>query len=258
MPNEARLLDYLIGGKDNFAADREAAKEILRIAPEIPMMMREGRKFLARGVRYILSEGIRQFVDIGCGLPTRGSTHQILAAAGMPEVPVVYVDNDPVVIAHSNALIDPRDTVKAVLADLRETDALLDHPTLTALVDLDRPVGVVMNAVLASIADDEIATVSVKRLVDRLAPGSLVLMSHAISDTRPAVTGELARVFQETRAIEGQRPNVRTLAEVTCFLDGLDVVAPGIVPIPAWRPGRGEPSVDPETFWAVGAVARKP
>jgi len=256
-PNEARLIDYLVGGKDNFAADREAAEEVLKIAPELPMMIREGRRFLGRTVRYLAGEGVRQYVDIGCGLPTRGSVHEVLEPIA-PDSKVVYVDNDPVVFVHSNALIDTRGSNRVILADAREPDALLDHPALTALIDLRQPTAIVLHGLIASISEDDVAMMIVQRLVDRMAPGSYLLFSHAISDIRPAVTEDLARVFQEGHVIEGNRPNVRTRQEVLQFLDGLDLVPPGLVPLPAWRPDPGEPSTDPDTFWAVGAVARKP
>ncbi|MEO5878245.1 MAG: SAM-dependent methyltransferase [Streptosporangiaceae bacterium] len=257
LPNEARLIDYLMGGKDNFAADRAAAEEVLKIAPELPMMIREGRKFLGRAVRYLASEGVRQYIDIGCGLPTQGSVHQILQAVA-PQSRVVYVDLDPVVIAHSNALIDTRGMNRVVRADVREPDALLDHPSIATFIDLRQPTAIVLKDVIASIPEDDIVTMISRRLVDRMAPGSYLLFSHAVSDVSPAVTEDLARVFQESQVIDGDRPDVRTTEEVRRFMDGLELLPPGLVPLPAWRPGPGEPSVDPTTFWGLGAIARKP
>src|SRR3954469_20091035 len=154
-PNEARLIDYLMGGKDNFAADREAAEQVLLIAPELPMMIREGRKFLGRAVRYLAGKGVRQYVDIGCGLPTRGSVHEVLEPVA-PDSKVVYVDNDPVVIAHSNALIDTRGSNRVIRADAREPDALLDHPRLSSLIDLRQPTAIVLSAILESVSEDDV------------------------------------------------------------------------------------------------------
>ncbi|XVQ06983.1 SAM-dependent methyltransferase [Spirillospora sp. CA-255316] len=256
-PNEARVLDYLMGGKDNFAADRQAAEEMLELAPEIPMMIREARKFLARTVGFLADQGIRQFVDIGCGLPTQGSVHQILKPIA-PEAKIVYVDNDPIVTVHGNALIDTRETIRVIQADAREPDALLDHPTLTALIDLEQPTAVVLHSLIAVILEDDVAHRIVERLVARVAPGSYLLFSHATRDPRAEVTEELARKFHHGHLIEGDRSNARTRAEIARFLDGLDLVPPGLVPLPAWRPGSGEPTMDPDTCWAVGAVARKP
>lgn len=257
VPNEARVLDFLMGGKDNFAADREAAEEMLKLAPDLPVMIREARKFLARTVRYLAGEGVRQFVDIGCGLPTRSSVHEILQPIA-PEAKVAYVDNDPVVITHGNALIDTTGSIRVIQADAREPDALLDHPALSGLIDVAQPTAVILHSLLAVIAEDDVATMIVDRLVDRMAPGSYLLFSHAVRDQGSAATEKLARLTQDNRMVKGHRPDVRTREEVARFLDGLDLVPPGLVPLPAWRPDPGEPTVDPDTFWAVGAIARKP
>jgi hypothetical protein len=255
VPNEARVIDFIMGGKDNFAADREAAEEILKIAPELPMMIREGRKFLHRTISHLAGLGVRQYLDIGCGLPTQGSVHEILEAIA-PDAKVLYVDNDPVVVVHSNALIDTRGANRVLLADAREPDDLLDHPVLTAHIDLRKPTAIVLKDVLASVPEDDIAAMIVERLVDRMASGSYLLFGHAVGDVRPAVTEELAQVFQESHVIEGERPNVRSRKEVESYLDGLELLPPGLVPFPDWRPAVS--GADHAAFWAVGAVARKP
>jgi O-methyltransferase involved in polyketide biosynthesis len=251
------MMDYFMGGKDNFAADREAAEQALRLAPELPMLCREGRKFLGRAVRFLAGTGIRQFVDIGCGLPTQGSVHEVLRPVA-PEATVVYVDIDPVVVVHARALLEPGDPVAVVQADAREPDDLLAHPDLTRLIDLNRPVAILLHSMLTVIPEDDTAAHIAGRLRDAMAPGSHLLVSHAISDTRPEVTERLARLYQESDIVRGApRGNVRTRAEVGHFLDGLDVVAPGMVPLPAWRPDPGEPTVDPDSIWVIGGIGVK-
>src|SRR3569833_280437 len=149
-PNEARIVDYLLGGKDNFAADREAAEQAIAVAPELPMMAIESRKFLGRAVRFLTSQGVRQFVDIGCGLPTQNNAHEVAQSAD-PESRVVYVDIDPVVVTHARAILadDVRTTV--VQADMRDPDAILGHPDLLRLIDLKRPVAILLISALQSI-----------------------------------------------------------------------------------------------------------
>ncbi|GAA3226561.1 SAM-dependent methyltransferase [Actinocorallia longicatena] len=256
MPNEARMLDYLMGGKDNFAADREAADAVRTVAPELPMMIREGRAFLGRAVRYLAEQGVRQFVDIGCGLPTRGSVHEVLEPIAPGSI-VVYVDHDPVVIAHSRAIVSEHKTITCIQADARDPGTILTHPDLTAVIDLSRPTAIILHAIVTVISVDQEAAAVVDRVVEALAPGSFLLFSHAICDPAPEVTERLVRLFTDEKVLENTRKNVRTLAEVSRFLDGLDLVEPGLVPLPAWHPPSNGPDVDPGTFWAVGAIARK-
>jgi O-methyltransferase involved in polyketide biosynthesis len=258
MPNEARMIDYMLGGKDNFAADREAADRALALAPELPLMVRESRRFLDRAVRFLVESGIRQFVDIGCGLPTQGSVHEV-AHATAPDARVVYVDNDPLVVNHAQALLSDCVRTGVVRADLREPDALLTHPRLTELIDLRQPVGFILVGVLTLIPEDDLALGIIDRLCRAAAPGSYFVVTHAISDRRPQVTEKLAELFQDEQIVRGaRRRNVRTQAEVEPYFENLDIVEPGIVPVPAWRPDLGRPTVDPQTVWAVGGVGRKP
>jgi SAM-dependent methyltransferase len=257
VPNDARMLDYFMGGKDNFAADRAAARQALRLAPELPMLCREARKFLGRAVRFLAGTGIRQFVDIGCGLPTQGSVHEVLRPIA-PDARVVYVDNDPVVAVHARALLKADDPVAVIQADARETDRLLAHPEFTRLIDLDRPVAILLLSFLVVIPEDDVAADIVGRLRDAMAPGSHLLVSDPICDPRPEVTEKLSRLYQDSDVVRGApRSNVRTRAEVQRFLDGLDLVAPGMVPLPVWHPGSGEPTVDPESVWVIGGIGVK-
>jgi SAM-dependent methyltransferase len=257
VPNEARVLDFIIGGKDNFAVDREAAEKILQVAPDLPLLMREGRKCLGRMVRFLAQAGIRQFVDIGCGLPTGGNVHEIAQAAA-PGSRVVYVDKDPVVVAHAQALLVSDGDTSVVQADVRDVEQLLAHPGVTSLIDLDQPVAFLLMSVLQVIHEDDVAAGIVKRLRDAMAPGSHLAIAHAISDACPDVTADLWKLFRPGGPGESQpRCNVRAKAEVDPFFDGLELVEPGVVNLPAWRPDPGEPTVHPASVWVVGGIGRK-
>ncbi|MCO5988731.1 SAM-dependent methyltransferase [Actinoallomurus spadix] len=258
MPNEARMIDYILGGKDNFAADRAVAERALALAPELPIMARESRHFLHRAVRFMVDEGIRQFVDVGCGLPTRGSVHEV-AHATAPEARVVYADQDALVVNHAQALLTGSSRTAVIRADMRDPVALLAHPRLTELIDLRQPVGILLVGVLSIIPEDDVAVRIVEGFLRGIASGSYVAISHAISDPRPQVTEKLAELYQDEQIVRGsRRRNVRSLAEVEPCFEGLDLVEPGIVKVPAWRPDSGVPAVDPEMIWSVAGVGRKP
>ncbi|MEV1198514.1 SAM-dependent methyltransferase [Microbispora rosea] len=257
VPNEARVYDYWLGGKDNFAADREAAEAALLIAPELPLMCREGRKFLRRTVRFLAAAGIRQFIDIGCGLPTQGNVHEI-ARECAPDARVVYVDNDPVVVNHGQALVEENERVVVIHGDVRDPDAILTHPRLRELVDLDEPVGVLLVSVLAAINDDDLTMAITARLREAIAPGSHMVISHAISDLRPEVTDKLALLFASEWAVKDDgRLRLPTRAEILPLFGDLEMVEPGLVQVPEWRPEPGELRPQKDTVWSVGGVGRK-
>ncbi|GAA0408419.1 SAM-dependent methyltransferase [Microbispora corallina] len=255
--NEARVYDYWLGGKNNFAADREAAERAIAIAPELPMMCREGRRFLGRVVRFLAASGIRQFVDIGCGLPTQGSVHEI-ARECAPDVTVVYADNDPVVVSHGQALLKDDERTAVIRGDLRDPDTILDHPDLRRLVDLDRPVAVLLISVLNVISDDDLVAAVTARLREAIAPGSYLAVSHAVSDIRPETTARLAALFQDARLVTGsRRPQVRSRAEVEPLFGDLEIVEPGIVQVMDWRPDPGSLRPPSDKMWVLGGVGRK-
>jgi SAM-dependent methyltransferase len=254
-PNVARMYDYYLGGKDNFAADREAAEMALTVAPELRVGAHEVRGFLRRSVRYLVGEGIRQFVDVGCGLPTQGNVHEV-AQAVAPDARVVYIDNDPVVTAHARALLEGNPRTAVVQADMRETDQMLADPALTGLIDLSQPVGVLMVAVLHVVSEDEVATEVVDRIRQAIAPDSYVVIAHAVSDLRPETTEKLAALYQDKAQVNGpRRANLRTKAEVETYFHGLDLLDPGVVYLPEWRPDG--PRDDDTPVWSVGGVGRK-
>ncbi|GAA1255457.1 SAM-dependent methyltransferase [Sphaerisporangium rubeum] len=254
IPSYARMFDYFMGGKDNFAADREAARHMLDIAPELPLMCREGRRHLARVVRHLTSVGVRQFLDLGCGLPTTGNVHEVAQAAA-PGSRVVYVDNDPVVALHSEALLENTADTVVIEADLRDHEYILGHPRVKGLIDLARPVAVLLHFTLLMVTDDDEAAEAVAGYRDAVVPGSHIAVAHSVSDPKPEATAELAKIYKGSGAAEGvRRSQLRTKADVERFFDGLRLVEPGVVYIPHWRPEPGESLPAPETVWAVGGV----
>ncbi|MER7129839.1 SAM-dependent methyltransferase [Streptosporangium saharense] len=256
-PNMGRVADYFLGGKDNFAADREAAEAAMAITPELPVLWREGRRFLGRAVRFLAQEaGIRQFVDVGCGLPTQGNVHEI-AHAVAPEARVVYVDNDPMVVVHGQALLQDDRLTVVVEADLRDPGTLLTHPGLTKMINPDEPVAILLLGVLQDIQDDSQVTQIIDHLRKAIPPGSYLAISHPVADLRPEATARLAAFYQSEGAVSGpHRSGLRSKAEVERYFDGLDLVEPGVVYIPQWRP-EGEPAHRPDAIWVVGGIGRK-
>ena len=257
----ARVYDYWLGGKDNFPADHALAEAILEAVPSMRAMARANRAFLGRAVRYLAGEaGIRQFLDIGTGIPTAGNTHEV-AQAVAPDARVVYVDNDPIVLAHARALMSSHAAGETafIFADLRRPEAILGDPTLTATLDLGRPVAVMLVAILMFLGDGEDPYGIVARLLEALPSGSVLAISHPTADFDPAaMAGAVAASKRSGIALVPRRR-----AEVEAFFNGLDLVEPGVVPVEAWRPD-GEPpgahqrAADPEPLNIYAAVGRKP
>ncbi len=257
-PNIARMNDYFLGGKDNFAADRQAAEKALDLAPELLVLMREWRSFIRRVVRFLAQSGIRQFIDIGTGLPAEENVHEI-AQATAPDARVAYVDSDPVVCSHAQALLADDQRTIAIRADIREPAGLITHPALRKLIDLDQPVAILLLTVLHSIPDDEVAQRAVSQLREAMAPGSYLAIQHSVCDVRPEVTRSLASLYQDEKAIAGGRraSNTRTKAKIESFFRGLELVDPGVVYLPTWRPELSRMINNPESVWLVGGVGRK-
>jgi trans-aconitate methyltransferase len=250
---QARIYDYLLGGKDNFAADREAAEQAIAAFPGLVTWARRNRAFLARAVSYLVAEaGVRQFLDIGTGLPTANNTHEV-AQRIAPETRVVYVDNDPVVLIHAQSLLNsaPEGATAFVQADLRDPEAILARAADT--LDLSRPVALMLLAILHVIPDADDPWGMVGRLMAGLAPGSYLVISHPARDIHPEQVAEMTKRFNQR--LGSVVSAGRTRDEVARFCAGLDLVEPGIVSTPRWRPGAGvSPADDP----AYAAVARKP
>ncbi|GLZ14577.1 hypothetical protein Acsp04_48120 [Actinomadura sp. NBRC 104425] len=252
-PHPARMYDYYLGGKDNFEADREAAEQVLRVLPEVRLMALENRAFLGRAVRFLAAAGIRQFLDIGTGLPTQGSTSEV-AHEVAPDARIVYVDNDPMVLVHARALLAdraPGDTV-VIEGDVRDPDAILGHPDVRAVIDFDQPVALLLVAILHFVRDSEDPAGIVERFMRDMAPGSYLVLSHATHDFDPERSAEGSRPYANATA-----PFVtRSGAEIKRFFDGLEMVDPGLVQLPLWRPD-GDPSPHLDAIWVYGGVARR-
>ncbi len=253
----ARRYNYWLGGKDNFAADRESGDAIAAVFPTIRDAVVENRAFLRRTVEFLAGEvGIRQFLDIGTGLPTADNTHEV-AQRIAPESRILYVDNDPIVLAHARALLtsSPAGATAYIDADLRQPDKILNHPRLREALDLSQPVGLVLLAVLHFVDDTENPHGIAATLVDALPPGSYVVISHATYDPMPpgTVAGLKAAI-----AATGERGGPRDRQAFTRFFDGLELVDPGVVPIGDWRPTPGVAPADPADVGVYGAVARIP
>jgi hypothetical protein len=248
---QARIYDFLLGGKDNFAADREAAAQAIEAFPGL--VARRNRAFLARVVRYLVTEaGVRQFLDIGTGLPTADNTHEV-AQRIAPESRVVYVDNDPVVLVHAQALLhSTREGATAYLgADLRDPETILEQAAAT--LDFSQPVALMLLAILHVIPDSDDPWGVVGRLMAGLPSGSYLVMSHPARDIHADAVAEMTKRFNQRMG--GVMSNARSHDEVARFFTGLELVEPGIVSTSRWRPDPGiEQPADP----AYAALARKP
>lgn len=252
----ARIYDYFLDGKDNYAVDREAAWEIMKTVPEAPASAHANRAFLTRAVRYLAAQaGIRQFIDIGTGLPTQGNVHEIAHDAA-PDAHVVYVDNDPVVLVHGRALLEGSPNVAVIQGDLRHPEEIMADPRLNELIDFGEPVGLLLVAILHFIRDDEDPAGLVARLAGQLPSGSHVVVSHGYEGGMDADdTAHSTAVYRRSKLpIYSRDP-----AEVAQFFTGLDILGPGIVWVPEWsRPRSPDRWPDPQTSHFIGAVARKP
>jgi S-adenosyl methyltransferase len=259
-PQAARRYDYLLGGKDNFAADRQSGDELRKVFPAVELAAQENRRFMRRAVHYLAAgRGIKQFLDIGVGMPIAPNVHQI-AQAVHPAARVAYVDHDPVVAVHARALLTG--TVPGVRVfvpgDLRRPLPILDSPALRGTLDLQQPVGLLLFAVLHFIDDDEVAYAAVEQLVAGLPAGSYVALSHATFDPLPLVVA--TRLTAMSAPGSGHGPfRARTREQVARFLDGLAVVEPGLVSTVEWRPELNpSPEASVAEAAAYGCVARIP
>ncbi len=247
----ARVYDYLLGGKDNFAADREAAEQAMQINPAVVPTARANRAFLARATRYLTGEaGLRQFLDIGTGMPASGNIHEV-AQSVAPEARVVYVDHDPIVLCHARALLTsaPEGRTDFIEADLRQPLAILAEAART--LDFGRPVAVILTAILHLIQDEEEPYQLVRQLVGALAPGSYVVISHAAGDIG---NGDMASMTSRLNELMAQQTVPRRREQVERFFAGLDLIEPGLVRVPEWRPGMALDAKSPAQMWAGVAL----
>ncbi|GAA2500230.1 SAM-dependent methyltransferase [Streptomyces gobitricini] len=255
VPSVSRVYDYYLGGSHNFEVDREAARKAMEYLPGLPKIMQANRAFMRRAVRYAVSEGITQFLDIGSGIPTFGNVHEVAQSAA-PGARVVYVDHDPVAVAHSRAVLEGNDHADVLAADLRKPQDILTAPETGALLDLDRPVALLLVAVLHFVQDCDEPHRVLAELRDALAPGSLLILTHASYEGIPLPqerAGGAVAVYKDIR-----NPLImRSREEVTRFFDGFDVLEPGVVPMPRWRPENPVDQEDPYAFSGFAGVGRK-
>ncbi|NUR26673.1 MAG: SAM-dependent methyltransferase [Catenulispora sp.] len=248
----ARVYDFFLGGKDNFPADREAAARILKGNPGMRDTCREQREFLRRAVRFLTHAGIRQFIDIGTGLPTQENTHEV-AQAIAPEARVAYVDNDPIVLAHARVLMADQDHGRTIFihADARDPKALLADPTLRTVIDFTQPIAVLLIGILHFMPDHDNPRALISALLDAVPAGSYLAISHGTPDFAPEVGGAVQAAYQ-TSAIPCR---VRTAEEVMGLLAGVELVDPGLVLLAEWRPDGPVPANRQRITYA--AVGRK-
>ncbi|MDH6127119.1 SAM-dependent methyltransferase [Kitasatospora sp. GP82] len=255
IPHPARMYDYYLGGKDNFPADREAAERVMALSPMVRISALANRAFLQRAVRHLAQQGVKQFLDIGTGIPTVGNTHEI-AQQVHPDARVAYLDNDPIALVHGRALLAGAGHGRATVvhADLREPDAILDNPELHKVLDLGQPVALLLFAILHFIDDADNPYGIVRQLLDALPSGSYLALSHGTSDFTPAADqGKGAAIYRNASA----QLTTRSREQVLRFFDGLELMEPGLVTAPLWHPDQEPRETDATTGIWVG-VARKP
>jgi hypothetical protein len=252
VPHIARVYDYWLGGKDNFAADRELGDRTLQAYPNLVFSVRANRAFLARTVRFLAAEaGVRQFLDIGTGIPTANNTHEV-AQGVAPDCRIVYVDNDPIVLSHARALLTskPEGACAYIDADLRDPDTILAQAKGT--LDFRQPVAIMLLTVLQFVTDDHEVSAIVNRLMDACAPGSFMTISHPASDIDAEQHTEMVRRLNQSVA---EKVALRDHAGVTRLFDGFELVEPGVVRAPKWRPDSELEAASPAVLWA--GLARK-
>ncbi|MGX2993127.1 SAM-dependent methyltransferase [Streptomyces sp. JNUCC 64] len=255
VPSVSRIYDFYLGGSHNFEVDREAARQAMEFIPAIPRVAQANRAFLRRAIELAVSEGITQFLDIGSGIPTFGNVHEVAQAAD-PRSRVVYVDHDPVAVAHSKAVLAENERADVVGADLRRPREILASEPVGKLLDLDRPVALLLVSVLHFVQDADDPHTAVAQLRDALAPGSLLTVSHG-SYEGMRIAAERAEgtvdVYKSTR-----NPLImRSRDEIARFFEGYDMLEPGLVPLPDWRPETDPNEADPSLFGGFVGVGRK-
>jgi S-adenosyl methyltransferase len=253
--NIARVYDYWLGGSHNFLADQDLGRSMATVEPNVRAIARANRAFLGRAVRFLGAAGIGQFLDVGSGIPTQGNVHEVAHQAN-PDAHVVYADVDPVAIAHSKAILAGNQNAVILDADLRAPDKILADPATRRLIDLGKPAGLLLVAVLHCIGDADDPWQIVATLRDQLASGSYLVLCHATNESMPDVTQAAETVYRASVPSQGR---TRSRAEILRFFDGFDLVDPGLVYVPMWRPDSpGDVPADPSQFWLLAGVAQKP
>jgi hypothetical protein len=252
-PASSRIYDFSIGGKDNYTPDRELALLAFETFPAARLLPRENRKFMRRAVRFMLDEGVRQFVDVGCGLPGNGNVHEVVHGVD-PTARVAYVDHDPVAVVHYQSLLHAVSNAIAVCADVRDPEGVLADPEITELIDFSRPVGVLMFAVLCHVPDADDPDAAVRAFRKAMAPGSMLALCDFTDDhLTPEERATADRLISD--GATGVTLRFRSGERIAGYFEDLDLVEPGLVRAPEWRPDR---PYEPPTGWLLGGVARKP
>jgi hypothetical protein len=252
-PSVARVYDYYLGGSHNFAVDRQLARRAIELWPEMPLVMQANRAFLRRSVRYMVSQGITQFLDIGSGIPTEGNVHEVAQVASS-DARVVYVDNDPVAAAHSRAILAGDQRADIIQADMRDVATILDDPRTRRLIDPTQPIGVLIVSILHFVPDEADATSIVARYREIMAPGSYLAISHATHVGRPDLVEPFTELYRRTAT----QLTMRSSLELEALFDGFGLVPPGVVFLPLWRPDSPADVDDhPERFSMYAAVGRR-
>ncbi|HCA84195.1 MAG TPA: hypothetical protein DEQ61_01005 [Streptomyces sp.] len=256
VPSVARMYDYYLGGKDHYAVDREASEELLKVVPSTRELALNNRRFLARVVRTLAEEhGIRQFLDHGSGLPTQDNVHQVAQRVD-PEARVVYVDNDPIVLAHGRALLQENENTAVIQADMRNTEDIFAHPEVDRLIDFSRPVAALFVSVFHCIPDSSDPAALVRRVKERLAPGSFFVICQLVSED--AATRDFVTDFMD-KSTNGQWGRVRQQKDLEQYFDGLEILEPGLAEVSTWRPDtKVAPKQLTKEWIEYGGVGRLP
>jgi len=252
-PSAARIYDCFLGGTHNFAADRAVAARSIELVPEIPLIAKSNRAFLHRATRMAAAAGVRQFIDIGSGIPTEGNVHEI-AREVHPDARVVYVDVDPTAVLHARAILGDDPQAVVVQADLHQAQAILDDPAVRRLLDFSEPICLLMIAVLHFMPDTPKLRLALDRYLATVPPGSYLAISHASASARPESLGRLADLYTRT----GNPLVLRDQDQLVSLLDGWTILEPGIVYTPQWRPDPdAEPVADPASYIVLAGVGRR-
>jgi hypothetical protein len=250
----ARMYDAMLGGEHNFAIDREALAAFTAIDPQVRTLARANRALLGRAVRFLVDAGVRQFIDLGSGIPTQGNVHEVAQAAS-PGARVVYVDNDPVAVAHSAALLADNPDAEIVDADIRRPSEVLSSPQVRKLIDFEQPVAVLMITILHFVTPEENPAGIVAAFRDALPEGGWLALTHATNQDRPDTAAAVGQLY---RSRASSPVTARSHDEILDFFDGFDLAQPGLVHVPLWRPDPVDEIPDnPSEYWVYAGVGRK-